>query len=147
VHSLGADQRGLADPWYGFRGAQSGSSDLAAAHTGRAQRRGTGAAGQTALRSPADGDFRMLVYVIPLCIALLGLALLLNLLRLVKGPEMPDRVLALDTLYINRMALLMLLGIWLASDVFFEAALLIAVMGFISTVALGKYLLHGDIID
>lgn len=89
----------------------------------------------------------MLTYVIPLCMALLGLAVLLNLLRLVKGPEMPDRVLALDTLYINGLALIMLLGVWLASDVFFEAALLIAVMGFISTVALGKYLLHGDIID
>ena len=89
----------------------------------------------------------MLTYVIPLCMAMLGLALLLNLLRLLKGPEMPDRVLALDTLYINGLALIMLLGIWLASDVFFEAALLIAVMGFISTVALGKYLLHGDIID
>lgn len=89
----------------------------------------------------------MLTYVVPLCMALLGLALLLNLLRLLKGPEMPDRVLALDTLYINGLALIMLLGIWLATDVFFEAALLIAVMGFISTVALGKYLLHGDIID
>jgi multicomponent K+:H+ antiporter subunit F len=89
----------------------------------------------------------MLSYVIPLCMGLLGLALLLNLLRLVKGPDMPDRVLALDTMYINGLALIMLLGIWLATDVFFEAALLIAVMGFISTVALGKYLLHGDIID
>lgn len=89
----------------------------------------------------------MLAYVIPLCMAILGVALLLNLLRLLEGPEMPDRVLALDTLYINGLALIMLMGIWLVSDVFFEAALLIAVMGFISTVALGKYLLHGDIID
>lgn len=89
----------------------------------------------------------MLAYVIPLCMGILGLALVLNLLRLIEGPDMPDRVLALDTLYINGLALIMLMGIWLASELFFEAALLIAVMGFISTVALGKYLLHGDIID
>lgn len=89
----------------------------------------------------------MLAYVIPFCMGLLGVAVLLNLIRLIKGPDMPDRVLALDTLYINGLALIMLFGIWLVSDVFFEAALLIAVMGFISTVAVCKHLLHGDIID
>lgn len=89
----------------------------------------------------------MLAYVIPLCMGLLGVAALLNIIRLIKGPEMPDRVLALDTLYINGLALIVLFGIWLASDLFFEAALLIAVMGFVSTVAVGKHLLHGDIID
>jgi multicomponent K+:H+ antiporter subunit F len=89
----------------------------------------------------------MLAYIIPLCLALIGVALVLNLLRLIIGPDMPDRVLALDTLYINGLALLVLFGIWLRSDVFFEAALLIAVVGFVSTVAVGKHLLHGDIID
>lgn len=89
----------------------------------------------------------MLAYVILLCMALLGVAAVLTLIRLVIGPEMPDRVLALDTLYINALALIVLFGIWLASDLFFEAALLIAVMGFVSTVAVGKHLLHGEIID
>ncbi len=89
----------------------------------------------------------MLAYVIPFCLALLGLAAVLNVVRLVKGPDMPDRVLALDTLYINALALIVLFGIWLASDIFFEAALLIAVFGFVGTVAVGKHLLHGDIID
>lgn len=89
----------------------------------------------------------MLAYVIIFCMGLLGVAVLLNLIRLVRGPDMPDRVLALDTLYINGLALIVLFGIWLASDLFFEAALLIAVMGFVSTVAVGKHLLHGDIID
>ena len=89
----------------------------------------------------------MLAYVIPLCMAIVGVAMVLNLLRLILGPDMPDRVLALDTLYINALALIVLLGIWLASDLFFEAALLIAVMGFVGTVAVAKYLLHGDIID
>ncbi|KJH83038.1 K+/H+ antiporter subunit F [Pseudomonas sp. KSR10] len=89
----------------------------------------------------------MLTYVIPLCMAIIGLAAVLNVMRLVQGPDMPDRVLALDTLYINALALIVMFGIWLASDLFFEAALLIAVMGFVSTVAVGKHLLHGEIID
>ena len=89
----------------------------------------------------------MLTYVIPLCMALVGLGAVLNVIRLVRGPDMPDRVLALDTLYINALALIVLFGIWLASDLFFEAALLIAVMGFVGTVAVGKLVLHGEIID
>lgn len=89
----------------------------------------------------------MLAYVIPLCFVLLSIAVMLNMLRLIQGPDMPDRILALDTLYINGLALIILFGVWLASDIFFEAALLIAVMGFVSTVAVAKHLLHGDIID
>ncbi|MBU1331720.1 MAG: K+/H+ antiporter subunit F [Gammaproteobacteria bacterium] len=89
----------------------------------------------------------MLVYVIPLCSMIIGLALVLTLARLIKGPDVPDRILALDTLYINAIALLVLLGIWLGSDLYFEAALLIAVMGFVGTVAVAKYLLRGDIIE
>lgn len=89
----------------------------------------------------------MLVYVILLCLTLVSVALLLNLVRLFKGPNMPDRVTALDSLYLNGLALVVLLGIWQASQLFFEVALLIAVMGFVSTVAVGKYLLHGEIID
>lgn len=89
----------------------------------------------------------MLAYVIPICLAIMGLALVLTLARLIKGPDMPDRILALDTLYINAIALLVLFGIWQGTDLYFEAALLIAVMGFIGTVAVAKYLLRGDIIE
>ncbi|MGL4316563.1 MAG: K+/H+ antiporter subunit F [Pseudomonas sp.] len=89
----------------------------------------------------------MLAYVIPLCLAMLGLALLLAAARLVKGPSLPDRVLALDTLYINAIALIILYGIWKNSELFFEVALLIAVLGFVSTVAVAKYMLRGDIIE
>ncbi|TBU94683.1 K+/H+ antiporter subunit F [Phytopseudomonas dryadis] len=89
----------------------------------------------------------MLDYVIPLCLTMMGVAVLLNVIRLIRGPDMPDRVLALDTLYINALALIVVFGIWLRSDLFFEAALLIAVMGFVGTVAVGKHLLHGEIID
>jgi multicomponent K+:H+ antiporter subunit F len=77
----------------------------------------------------------------------MGIAAALNVFRLVRGPDLPDRVLALDTLYINALALIVLFGIWLANDLFFEAALLIAVTGFVGTVALGKHMLHGEIID
>ena len=89
----------------------------------------------------------MLENVVFLCMGILTLAMLLNVARLVMGPSVVDRVLALDTLYINALALIVLFGIWLASDLFFEAALLIAAMGFVGTVAVGKHLLHGDIID
>lgn len=89
----------------------------------------------------------MLAYVIPLCLMIIGVALVLTMARLIIGPDLPDRILALDTLYINAIAMLVLLGIWLGSDLYFEAALLIAVMGFIGTVAVTKYLLRGDIIE
>jgi multicomponent K+:H+ antiporter subunit F len=89
----------------------------------------------------------MLDQVIPLCMGLLGLSMLLTVLRLIKGPDLPDRILALDTLYILSLALLVLFGLWLGSALFFEAALLIAVMGFVGTVAVCKYLLRGDIIE
>jgi len=71
----------------------------------------------------------------------------LSFLRLLKGPDATDRILALDTLYINTIALLVLLGIHLGNSVYLEAALLIALMGFVSTVALAKYLQRGDIIE
>lgn len=89
----------------------------------------------------------MLTYVIPVCLLLIGLAFVLALARLIKGPDLPDRILALDTLYINAIALIVLFGIWLGSDLYLEAALLIALMGFIGTVATAKFLLRGDIIE
>jgi len=89
----------------------------------------------------------MLDSVISIALFMVGLALLLNLWRLVRGPSLPDRILALDTMYINSIALLVLYGIAQKSSLYFEAALLIAVMGFVGTVALSKYLLRGDIIE
>ncbi|MBN8444675.1 MAG: K+/H+ antiporter subunit F [Gammaproteobacteria bacterium] len=78
---------------------------------------------------------------------LIGLALVLNLWALVRGPSLPDRLLALDTMYINSIALLLSYGIYSASQLYFEAALLIAMLGFVSTVAVCKFLLRGDIIE
>ncbi|WP_420992027.1 K+/H+ antiporter subunit F [Cupriavidus sp. 30B13] len=89
----------------------------------------------------------MLAIVIPLALALLGLAFALAFARLLRGPGLPDRIVALDTLNINAIALILVAGIWLRSGLFFEIALLIAVMGFVGTVALTKYLQRGDIIE
>jgi multicomponent K+:H+ antiporter subunit F len=89
----------------------------------------------------------MLSTALFIALGLVSLALLLSLVRLVKGPSTPDRILALDTLYINTIAILILLGIHLSSALYFEAALLIAVLGFVGTVALSKYLLRGDVME
>ena len=77
----------------------------------------------------------------------LTLSLLLTLWRLVRGPDLPDRIMAVDTLYIEGIGLLVLVGMWLRNSVYFEAALLIAMMGFVGTVAWCKHLLRGNIID
>lgn len=89
----------------------------------------------------------MLELSLQIGMVLISIALILTFYRLVKGPSQPDRILALDTLYINSIALLVLTGLYLDSAVYFEAALLIAVMGFVGTVALSKYLLRGDIME
>ncbi len=89
----------------------------------------------------------MLATAILIAMAMIVLALVLNIWRVVIGPDVTDRILALDTLYINSIALLLLLGIQMASSAYFEAALLIAMIGFIGTIALCKYLLRGDIIE
>lgn len=89
----------------------------------------------------------MLEKVVFIASFMLAIALLLNLYRLVKGPSLPDRILALDTMYINTIALIVLLGVSQRSLIFFEAAMLIAMMGFVGTIAISKYILRGDIIE
>ena len=89
----------------------------------------------------------MLDFAITVAFGFVAIAVGMCCWRLLRGPSTPDRILALDTLYVNAIALLMLLGIHLGSALFFEAALLIDLMGFIGTVALCKYLLRGDIIE
>ncbi|MCB5225252.1 K+/H+ antiporter subunit F [Alishewanella sp. 16-MA] len=89
----------------------------------------------------------MLENVIFLVFGMISLALILNLWRLVRGPSLPDRILALDTMYINSIALIILYGLLMGTSLYFEAALLIAMLGFVSTVAVCKFLLRGDIIE
>lgn len=89
----------------------------------------------------------MTATVLPWIVGVFALSLALNVYRLLRGPSLPDRILALDTLYVNTIALLVLLGIGFDTQNFFEAALVVALLGFISTVALAKYIARGDIIE
>lgn len=89
----------------------------------------------------------MLDFAVHAAYGAIGLAMLLCLLRLLRGPDAADRILAIDTLYINAVALLMLFGIDDRTAVHFEAALLIALMGFVATVALARYCSRGDVIE
>jgi multicomponent K+:H+ antiporter subunit F len=79
--------------------------------------------------------------------AAVGIALAMNLWRLFKGPATADRILALDTMVINVIGLIVLAGIAEGSGTSFEAALLLAMVGFVGTVAYCKFLLRGDIIE
>jgi multicomponent K+:H+ antiporter subunit F len=89
----------------------------------------------------------MILYAAYIAFGLIGSALILNLWRLVVGPRNMERILALDTLYINAIAVFVILGIVDDTKIYFEAALLIAMTGFLGTVALCKYFLRGDIIE
>ena len=79
--------------------------------------------------------------------AMLLVAMACAVARLVIGPRAQDRVLALDTVYVNAMLLILVFGMRHASDVYFEAALVIAMLGFVSTAALAKFLLRGEAIE
>ena len=89
----------------------------------------------------------MLTLSINIVFVALAIAMALTLYRLIKGPSAPDRILALDSLFVCAVALLVVLGIKDGSSIFFEAALLIALMGFVGTVALSRYLARGDVMD
>jgi multicomponent K+:H+ antiporter subunit F len=89
----------------------------------------------------------MIAWALDAAAGLLGLATLLCGWRLLRGPEIVDRVLALDTMYVNVVALVIVLGLQWRSELLFEAALIIALLGFVSTVALSRYLTRGDVIE
>ncbi|CAN1540743.1 MnhF Multisubunit Na+/H+ antiporter, MnhF subunit [Burkholderiaceae bacterium] len=89
----------------------------------------------------------MLDISIKIALVAIAVSMALTLYRLIKGPDTPDRILALDTLYVNAVALLVVLGIYDNSSIYFEAALLIALMGFVATVALARYIARGDVMD
>jgi multicomponent K+:H+ antiporter subunit F len=89
----------------------------------------------------------MLSFAFGVAYAAIGVALVLSVIRLLRGPDTADRILAFDTLYINTVALLIVLGIDMRTTILYEAALLIALTGFIATVALARYLGRGDVMD
>lgn len=80
-------------------------------------------------------------------LVLIALAMALSLWRLLRGPDVLDRVIAIDTLYVNACAMLLAYGIRGETALHFEAALVIAMLGFLTTVAFAKFLLRGDIIE
>jgi multicomponent K+:H+ antiporter subunit F len=78
---------------------------------------------------------------------MLALAMALALARMIRGPRAQDRVLGLDTLYVNSMLMVLTFGIRTGSTLYFEAALVIATLGFVSTAALAKFLMRGEVIE
>ena len=95
------------------------------------------------MSSPSD------IMDIAIVISFVALALgqLLSMVRLVIGPTPGDRILALDTMVINALGLVVMVGIYQGVQVYFEVTLLIAMLGFVSTVALARFILRGDIIE
>ncbi len=89
----------------------------------------------------------MLQWAVNVGIAVVALSVLLCSWRLLRGPELPDRILALDTLYMGMVALIILLDMRLDTELLFEAALIVAMLGFVSTVALARYVTRGDVIE
>ena len=89
----------------------------------------------------------VLSWALPLALAMLALAMVFTLVRLLRGPSAQDRVLALDCMYLNGMLLILVLGIYYGSTNYFEAAMLIALLGFVSSTAMAKFLLRGEVIE
>ncbi len=89
----------------------------------------------------------ILAIALDVSVMTVSLAMALCVWRLVRGPQSIDRVLAVDTLYLNTVALVLMLGIRLQTQLLFEAALIVAMLGFASTVGLARYLSRGDVIE
>jgi multicomponent K+:H+ antiporter subunit F len=89
----------------------------------------------------------MIDQALTLSLGMFGLALVLSCWRLLVGPDVLDRVLALDTLYVNALAIVVLLGLKFGTQVYFEAALVIAMLGFVGTVVTARFVGRGDVID
>ena len=89
----------------------------------------------------------LLASAIVVALACYSVAMVLALVRLLRGPSAQDRVLALDFLYVNGMLVMLTLGIFFASGMYFVAALLIALFGFVSSAALAKFLLRGEVVE
>ncbi|MBU1357848.1 MAG: K+/H+ antiporter subunit F [Gammaproteobacteria bacterium] len=89
----------------------------------------------------------VLFWALKFALLLLALAMLCALVRLMAGPTAQDRIMALDCLYINGMLMMLVLGIVYASSVYVEAAMLIALFGFVGSTALAKFLLRGEVIE
>ena len=78
---------------------------------------------------------------------ILVLAMSFSLARMIRGPRAQDRVLGLDTFYVSAMLLLVTIGVRTGSALYFEASLIIALLGFAGTVALSKFIMRGEVIE
>jgi multicomponent K+:H+ antiporter subunit F len=89
----------------------------------------------------------MLSWSITAAQLLLGIAMACGAFRILWGPRAQDRIVGFDSLYVNAMLLLLTFGIRSGNALYFEAALMVALLGFVSTVALAKFLLRGEVIE
>ncbi|MFN4203542.1 MAG: K+/H+ antiporter subunit F [Tabrizicola sp.] len=89
----------------------------------------------------------ILTHALTFALGCFGLAMVMNLVRLLTAPTLIDRILVVDTMTVNVIALIVLYGVSVRSSLNFEAAILLALFGFVSTVAFCKYLLRGSIIE
>ncbi|MBB3993437.1 multicomponent K+:H+ antiporter subunit F [Sulfitobacter undariae] len=78
---------------------------------------------------------------------IVGLCQLMSMVRVVIGPNTGDRILALDTMVVNAIGLIVLMGLSQGTRIYFEASLIIAMLGFVSTVSYARFVLRGDIIE
>lgn len=88
-----------------------------------------------------------LAWSITIAQCLLALAMMCAAVRILLGPRAQDRVVAFDSLYVNAMLLLLVFGIGSGRTIYYEAALIVALLGFVSTVALAKFLLRGEVVE
>jgi multicomponent K+:H+ antiporter subunit F len=89
----------------------------------------------------------ILPHALTFFVACIALALVLNLWRLFTSPTVTDRILTLDTMAVNAVALVVAYGIWAGTGLYLEVAVLFSLTGFVGTVAYCKYLLRGSIIE
>jgi multicomponent K+:H+ antiporter subunit F len=80
-------------------------------------------------------------------LVLYALAAAVALMRLFRGPRAQDRVLAVDFIFVVAMLVMLVLGIRYESNMYFEGALLMALFGFLSSAAMAKFLLRGELIE
>lgn len=86
-------------------------------------------------------------FALVIAFAAVALSQIMSMIRLIIGPGTGDRILALDTMVVNAIGLIVLLGIAQGTRIYFEASLIIAMLGFVSTVAYARFVLRGDIIE
>jgi multicomponent K+:H+ antiporter subunit F len=89
----------------------------------------------------------LLPWAVSFALIVFALAMICAAIRLLRGPAAEDRVLALDTLYVNSMLTVLTLGIQFGSRIYFDIALLIALFGFVGSAAMAKFLLRGEVIE